>query len=369
MRSIGVVMKKRYESLDAFRGICAVSVVIFHLHLVGSFTEFSFFRGADILVEFFFSLSGFVLAHGYAYNERLNFKSYVSSRFFRIFPLHIFMLFIFLLLEMCKLFACKFVGFNFNNLPFTGDNSPIEILPNMFLLQSWSSYTNHLTFNFPSWSISVEFYMYIMLFFTIFLFGRLKELSWIAISSAAMVILVSGSGALQEPVTRGLSCFFGGAFVYSIFRKASIDRISVLWCSFLEVSLVILILISVSYQGEGRQFICTLTFLATIVVYASQKGIVSSTLCNKLLQRLGVLSYSIYMTHAAILFILITIMIVAQKYTGIEMAPIIEGKRALTTGTPILNNFVAIIILAVVIAISNITYKNIEIRFNKKKRN
>ena len=67
-----MIMNRRFEVLDAFRGICAVAVVIFHMHLVGSITELSFFRGSSIFVEFFFVLSGFVLAHGYAYKKTLS---------------------------------------------------------------------------------------------------------------------------------------------------------------------------------------------------------------------------------------------------------------------------------------------------------
>lgn len=66
-------MNKRFEALDAFRGICAISVVIFHMHFIDSITELSFFRGSAIFVEFFFILSGFVLAHGYGSREGLKF--------------------------------------------------------------------------------------------------------------------------------------------------------------------------------------------------------------------------------------------------------------------------------------------------------
>ncbi|MCC8366216.1 acyltransferase [Xenorhabdus sp. PB61.4] len=91
-------MMKRFESLDAVRGIGDLIVVTGHLHIVGAFTELHFFRTCYIIVELFFVLSGFVLTHTYAYRD-VKFTPYISSRFFRIFPLHILMLLIFL--EFC----------------------------------------------------------------------------------------------------------------------------------------------------------------------------------------------------------------------------------------------------------------------------
>ena len=72
-------MKGRFEALDAFRGICAICVVIFHMNILNSFTEISFFRGSAILVDFFFALSGFVLAHSYGFKQNLKFKKFMKT--------------------------------------------------------------------------------------------------------------------------------------------------------------------------------------------------------------------------------------------------------------------------------------------------
>ncbi len=113
------MIKKRFEALDAFRGICALSVVVYHMHFISSITELDFFRGSAIFVEFFFVLSGFVLTHGYGFKNNLNFYTFMKSRFFRIYPLHFFMFVVFVIFEFGKLFAYKYGGMIFNNEPFT----------------------------------------------------------------------------------------------------------------------------------------------------------------------------------------------------------------------------------------------------------
>lgn len=180
-------MKKRFEALDAFRGICALSVVVFHMHLTGSITELSFFRGSAIFVEFFFVLSGFVLAHGYAYKENLKFFTFMKFRFFRLYPLHLFMFFVMFTLEIGKLLAYKYGGFVFNNLPFTNSFAIQEIIPNLLLIQSWTPYTDPLTFNFPSWSISIEFYMYALFFGSIVACSKNKVVVWLVSSLMAFI--------------------------------------------------------------------------------------------------------------------------------------------------------------------------------------
>lgn len=73
-------VNKRFESLDAFRGLCAISVAIFHLQFLNSITEVGFFRGSAILVDFFFALSGFVLTHSYVFRVDNSFVLFMKAR-------------------------------------------------------------------------------------------------------------------------------------------------------------------------------------------------------------------------------------------------------------------------------------------------
>ena len=81
--------KARYECLDSLRGICSISLVLFHIFYsyYKSHKNQPFYHGY-LGVEFFFLLSGFVTS--YAYNDRWNtmsFKEFWKRKFIRLYPL------------------------------------------------------------------------------------------------------------------------------------------------------------------------------------------------------------------------------------------------------------------------------------------
>ncbi|MFM5305227.1 acyltransferase family protein, partial [Aeromonas caviae] len=261
-------MNKRFEALDAFRGMCALSVVVFHMHLVGSITELNFFRGSSIFVEFFFVLSGFVLAHGYAYKEGLKFSTFMKSRFFRLYPLHIFMFFVMLMLEVGKLLAYKFGGFMFNNEPFTASYAFKEIIPNLLLIQSWTPYTEPLSFNFPSWSISIEFYMYALFFGSIVTCRKNKVAVWIISSLTAFLLIYLHSSLLTPEVLRGISCFFGGAFTYYLFIRTPTLNLNTTIGTVIEILLLSMIIVVVQSTFEHRSSVASVLFMVTVFCFA-----------------------------------------------------------------------------------------------------
>lgn len=355
---------KRFEALDAFRGLCAISVVVYHMRISNSIAELDFFRGSYILVEFFFALSGFVLAHSYGFRKDLKFIPFIKSRFFRLYPLHFFVFILFLILELIKLFAYNIGGLTFNNVPFTNSFDTAEILPNLLLIQAWTPLTDPLSFNYPSWSISIEFYLYVFLFLSILIFKNRRVLSWLAITLFAFTLLLSKSNLLVNSALSGLFCFFGGAFTYSIYKQISNKiRINHYAGTLLELILIFSVYFIVTSQSEHRSIYPPFIFFIVIFLFSFESGAISKALMLKAPQFTGKLSYSIYMTHAAILFILTSISIVLEKTTGYKTNEIINSVRFLDFGSDIINNTFILFSLFFVIFISYFSYMHIEIKW------
>lgn len=151
------------------------------------------------------------------------------------------MLFIFILLEVAKWFAQK-KGIMFNNAAFTVDYAPSQILHNLVLLQSWLPGANPLFYNYVSWSISVEYYMYIILAFIMFWIPKKKE--YLLLSILAFIALFFHSDVLKQEALRGLSCFFAGCLCYLVYLRISKIIISQIIFDLLELISIAAIIIS-----------------------------------------------------------------------------------------------------------------------------
>ncbi|MEN5386908.1 acyltransferase [Aliarcobacter skirrowii] len=361
-------MNQRFLVLDSFRGIAAICVVIFHVQVIGSIAELNFFRGSSLFVEFFFVLSGFVLAHTYGFKD-VSFKRFIISRTFRLYPLHLFMFFMFLSLEFVKLAAYKY-GFSFETAPFEGSHGIKEIIPNLLFLQSWLPGFNPISWNAPAWSLSVEYYMYIIFFFTLFIKSDFKYIVWFLFSVISFYMIVNSFGIMSE-VIRGLSCFFAGALVYLIYKKTNLkfENINTKLFSIIEFLLIFLIIYIISYVEEYKAIYASFTFLVIVFFFAFEKGVLSKILKVSFFQLLGKLSYSIYITHALILWCLGIFVKLLGLFLNKSFEIKIEDVLHIDFGNIFINNFVVFIILFIVIVISMFTYKYIEVKgqeFGKK---
>ena len=160
--------------LTSLRFIFALMVFSHHLGFVLSgdnenlkWIYNNVFAEGFIGVNFFFILSGFVLA--YNYQERFEkkittLKKFFVARFARIYPLHLLTLLLAFPLMLKKLWT--------GNKIFWG----IKLITNLTLTQSFIPVKPvYLAFNRPSWSISDEMFFYLIFpFLVVFLAKKIK---------------------------------------------------------------------------------------------------------------------------------------------------------------------------------------------------
>ena len=112
---------ERFENLDAIRGICALFVALFHFPANGLLASNALVRNAYLFVDYFFVLSGFVIA--FSYGDRLcageiSLGRFIGLRLGRIYPLHLAVLAVFVLLQLLLLVP-GLAGLS-DRAPFTG---------------------------------------------------------------------------------------------------------------------------------------------------------------------------------------------------------------------------------------------------------
>jgi len=355
-------MQHRFHVLDSYRGIAAVLVVIHHMHYVGSMTEITFFKDSHLFVEFFFVLSGFVLTHAYAFKTNLLFRHFFIARTFRIMPLHITMLFAYILLEFGKLFVYNH-GMHFNTAPFTQYTSPDTIIPNLLLLQSWLPNTMALSWNSPSWSISIEYYMYMIFFLTLLIKKPQQYIVWFLISAFSFYFIFSDIEFWNnfDKISRGLSSFFAGSLTYLIYKKFSTSIVlSSIYFSFLEVFILITVIFIISSDFEYKSLMISFVFCIKIFIFAFERGVVSKVLKKSFFQLLGKLSYSIYMIHALILFIVFSFILIMQKVLNMDFVLTLNHVLYIDFGNALYNNLAILFVVGIIIVCSQFTYKYIE---------
>ena len=97
---------KKIKFLESIRGISALVVLLFHLKdTTNSILIHNFLiLNGKIFVDFFFVLSGFVIAHSYSskIHTSIDLLKFKFKRFLRLYPLHILTLIMFIFIEWTK---------------------------------------------------------------------------------------------------------------------------------------------------------------------------------------------------------------------------------------------------------------------------
>lgn len=183
------------HSLTSLRFVAAAWVVVFHFkeYFKGTALDTSPFANYGFLgVDFFFVLSGFVLAHVYLAKlraGRFDYWNFLVRRVGRVYPLHVLTLAVTLALSITA--ARAGVAYTEWNLGEWMTLPKGDILRGLFahltMIHAWGS-TKGLLFNLPSWSISAEWFAYLL--FPVFALAMRPLLRWPAVLLAVSVVLL-----------------------------------------------------------------------------------------------------------------------------------------------------------------------------------
>jgi len=319
---------RRYAALDAWRGLAALSVV--YGHQTAGRVGASLFIAFYLAVDFFFVLSGFVLAHRYwdeLVRERKPFYPVLVARVARLYPAHVFVLFALLIafgIEAIPAYrggTPLLAAWREAIPPFPGGPGLPTFLLNLLLLQNVGLTPTGLTWNVPSWSISVEF------------FGSLAVLGLIAfwrrpgVRIALVAVACAGYGlvlafkdgildatyetlwhAVNLGLVRAIAGIAAGVLCLLFVRRYLTSRMpATLLATLLEllaIACVVVLMLRPQYH-DTRDILFPLAALLLVAVFSLEAGAVSRTLRLAPLLYLGSLSYAIYLVHWPLLFVMV----------------------------------------------------------------
>lgn len=375
--------KAHFLPLDSIRGIAAISVVIHHVILMPTFLaafpqhawiDWPFFRSAGFLVDLFFVLSGIVMSLSYVQADfgQFSLREFMVRRLARVYPLHIVMLFVTLLFRFARIglvaagvIAAMPTGFEVNNA--------YSFFLNIFLLHSLG-FVDYLNWNAPSWSISVEFYTYLVFGLTLLLAQRLGSIRYLY---ACAVLLALGSWfaltVLLGKKDLGAQYDFGLLRCFTSFFLGVLTVRAVSWLprnfspglqgGLQFVALVAIVVhISMVEAYPWISFLAPLTFavfLGSLLAFPNAPVLPSILVVTPLVW-LGRRSYSVYMVHAFVVLL-------AEYFVRALGPRPVAALDAICPGLATTLNLA--VILTAVLVLSNLTYRHIEIPGGKFLKN
>jgi peptidoglycan/LPS O-acetylase OafA/YrhL len=362
---------ERFVVLDSWRGIAACLVALFHLEAYSHLYGVPFVRNAWLFVDFFFVLSGFVIAANYQQRllDGFGVGRFLFLRLGRLYPLHFAILALFISWELTKVVRKILIPELSPIAVFsTPQEAPDTILANLLLIQSLHIY-NFLTWNVASWSISTEFYTYVV--FAQCLVG-LRKHAWIALPVAMIggpvLIAILRERNMDTHYDWGIiRCVYGfaaGALSWNIYVRWNEKLRKRLSGSLVEWGALGLVVVFVSVAGTSLLSIAApYVFALVVLVFAFEAGTASAILRLRPLVFLGTISYSIYMTHVFIAKRIFDAAIQVEKrwhinpFTHRE----IDGGDAVFLGTQLWHGDVAYAVyLVMILALSYFTFHWIE---------
>lgn len=312
--------KKHFLVLDALRGVAAIVVVLFHVLEVYSGGDHvkQFINHGYLAVDFFFMLSGYVMAHAYDDRwDKMTIRDFFKRRLIRLHPMIIFGMTLGALCfyfgesayfpkiadtSIWQLLLVLFIGYTLLPLPISMD------------IRGWNEMH---PLNGPAWSLFLE---YIANILHAFILRRLSKaiLSVLVLIAAAALVhyavtsktgdLVGGWSLEPEQLRIGFTRLLFPYMAGMLLRRAL--PVSGKKNSFLFSSLLLICCLSFPRIGghenlwaNGLFDSLTVILIFPAIIYFGAMGEVKSGAAEKLCAFLGNISYPVYITHFPLAYV------------------------------------------------------------------
>jgi peptidoglycan/LPS O-acetylase OafA/YrhL len=362
---IVAVEDNRYAALDGWRGVCACLVMLYHFRITSHVYDVTLIRKSFLFVDFFFVLSGFIMANAYfgVLRDRLSLYRFMVLRCGRVYPLHLFTLLAFVAWDLLLLF--------YDGQAFEGTHSIESLWTNLFMLNAMGLHDG-LTWNFPSWSIGAEFYSYVLFALVVVGVGRHSDWAFAGLAAASVAILATaapaGIGSHHDyGFVRAVFSFCLGFFVWRMHGalagrpQGAKSSISINW----TIAEVAVVAVSVAYvvaplHSLARLF-TPIIFGGVVLVFAQERGWVAAIFRTWLFRLLGNLSYSIYMVHAFIIYRIFDVFAIRAGLTGKDETYVTYNGHLLISVDPYVGDLMYLIYSAFVIGVAFLTFRFVEV--------
>ncbi len=299
-------------SLTPLRGIAALWVVLYHYSVqclpnLDATAYTHLIHKGYLAVDMFFMLSGFVMTHVYhrafLANISGHYRSFLTARIARIYPLHVLILLLFVATAAASKLADHSTVSTLPHIPLQGAGSVSAFVANVFMVQGLDA--GDLSWNYPSWSISVEFIAYLLFPFALPAIWRASRGARVAIALLLLALLAVLAVHTQDnfdqwdgPITllRCLPEFVLGTLLYCEFRAKSPYSILERDVSAFGVLLAVVLCLHVN----ASDFLIACLFAFLILAAVSNRGLFARFINTPALIWLGDISYSLYLIHGLV---------------------------------------------------------------------
>jgi peptidoglycan/LPS O-acetylase OafA/YrhL len=328
------------RSLTGIRFFAAIWVVLFHFRenltrLIPSFGAVEgVFAEGHFAVPLFFILSGFILSHSYFSRYSIsNHHNFIWLRFCRLWPVHL----VTILLLIVYFLSAHGLGIQLGGNPPQYSLIPVDLA----MIRCWAT-RDLSTWNYPSWSIHAEWFAYLFLFPLCFVgvrrLGDIRILCMLAICALLIHGLIPLK-AIPTLIVDIFLLFIAGSMIYRIRQIREKEKCSGM-IALLSIALAVFAIL-VDHPGFSRPAI----FIALgLLIYSLSfdDGIFGRLLGTRLVVYGGLISYSLYMTHALV---------------GLAFAII---ARKLPLHDPIVSHIAGVLLVISTLVVASIFYHLIE---------